>query len=99
MSLPAVSVEVALFGLAVESMVEFVLDKTGVVVKAVVLIVESAVAMPIKPVKTDKIGQMAWDAYNTMNTYNLVTQISVFNWFPVCFLQSNQAHPYHFHSQ
>lgn len=58
MSLPAVSVEVALFGIAVESLVEFVLDKTGVVVKAVVLIVGSTVDVAIKPVKTDKIGQM-----------------------------------------
>jgi len=43
----------------VESLVEFVLDKTGVVVDGGMLIVGSTVDVAIKPVKTDKIGQMA----------------------------------------
>lgn len=50
MSLPTVAVEVALIGLAVESLVEFV--------KAV-MFTGSSLAVAIKAVKTHKIGQMA----------------------------------------
>lgn len=58
MFLPTVALEVALIGLAVESLVEFVLDKTGVVVKAV-MFTGSTLAVAIKAVKTHKIDQMA----------------------------------------
>lgn len=58
MSLPTVAVEVSLIGLAVESLVEFVLDKTGVVVK-VDMFTRSPLAVAIKAVKTHKTDQMA----------------------------------------